>query len=164
MLMSCIYYVLGTCILIELIYIIYQQKKIVDNKKECEKQKNCCYIYMDFVEVITKWMILKKDGFSLASFFEKNNYKKIAIYGYSNLGECLYNDLSDSGIEIAYIIDKKAKELYAECPIYLPDDELPIVDIIVITTADHLVDEIEQLIAEKNGCKTITLKEVIARV
>lgn len=72
-------------------------------------------------------------------FFFKHGLKKIAIYGVGELGKCLICDLEDSGIEIAYILDR-AFETYPKGykgipvinPVYVNEQEE--VDAIVITT------------------------------
>lgn len=151
------------CMVIELFIIIGQYYNSIKIKKDREFQISKNHVLEDFIEVMTKWIALKQDGINLATYLEKQGNKKVAIYGFSNLGRCLLNELENSKIEVIYIIDKKGKNIFAECPVFTPNDELPNVDIVIITTADHFVDEIERIIDQRIGCECVTIKELIAR-
>ena len=50
--------------------------------------------------MMNQWVKVKQEGKNLASYFEKNGYKKIAIYGMSYAGETLLEELKDSEINV----------------------------------------------------------------
>ena len=60
--------------------------------------------------------------------------------------------MQDSDVDVKYAIDKKADERYSEVDIYLPDEELEKVDVIIVT-AITFMDEIEKMLSEKVECQ-----------
>lgn len=69
------------------------------------------------------------------------NYKSIAIYGMRELGTILYKELEDSDTTVNYFIDRQYSVCEMGVPVYNPCDELPDVDVVVIT-AIHYFDDI----------------------
>ena len=61
--------------------------------------------------MMNQWVKVKQEGKGLAVYFETNGYKKIAIYGMSYAGETLVDELKNTGITVAYGIDKRADSL-----------------------------------------------------
>lgn len=113
--------------------------------------------------MMNQWVKVKQQGKSLASYFEKNGYKKIAIYGMSYAGETLVDELTDTGIEIAYGIDKRADSIYADVDIVSMDDTLENVDAIVVT-AITFYDEIEEKLSERLECPVISLEDILYEI
>ena len=110
--------------------------------------------------MMNQWVRVKQDGKSLVSFFEKNGYKKIAIYGMSYAGETLLNELKDSGISVAYGIDRNADVIYTDVNIVSMEDNLEEVDAIVVT-AITFFDEIEEKLSAKVDCPIISLEDIL---
>lgn len=116
-------------------------------------------LYMAF----DQWLRIRQEGKSLVEYFEKNNYKTVAIYGMKELGERLYDELEGSGISVKYIIDKNADTIYADVDVVTPDDELQPVDIIVVT-AIYYFDEIEEMLSGKVDYPVISLEDILYEV
>ncbi len=114
----------------------------------------------EFYRLLIEWLRIKQEGKSLASFFIRNGYKTIAIYGMKELGERLYDELKDSEIEIKYIIDKNANAIYADVDVVEPEDTLEVVDVIVVT-AIHYFDEIDEVLGVKVDYPVISLEDII---
>lgn len=93
-------------------------------------------------------------------FFTQNSYKTVAIYGMKELGERLYDELKDSEIEVKYVIDKNADTIYADVDVIEPEDTLEDVDVIVVT-AIHYFDEIEEALGAKVDYPVISLEDVV---
>ena len=117
----------------------------------------------EFYRLLIEWLRIEQEGKSLVSFFLKNGYKTVAIYGMKELGERLYDELKDSEIEVKYIIDKNADEIYADVDVVDPEDSLEKVDVIVVT-AIHYFDEIEEMLEEKVDYPVISLEDVIYEI
>lgn len=113
--------------------------------------------------MMNKWVNIKQEGKNLASYFEKNGYKKIAIYGMSYAGKTLYDELSETGIDVAYCIDQRAVGIYADVDVVLPDDTLDDVDVIVVA-AITFFDEIKKKLDKKVTCPIISLERVLDEV
>ena len=113
--------------------------------------------------LMNQWIRAKQEGKSLVSYFEKNGYKRIAIYGMSYVGENLLTELKDTGIEVVYGIDRNAGRLYADVDIFTLDDTLEEVDAIVVT-AITFFDEIEEQLSDKVSCPIISLEDILYEV
>ena len=96
----------------------------------------------------------------MTEYFHKNDIQSIAIYGYKELGERLYDELKGSDIEIKYIIDKNIDYIRAEIDVYSPDESLPQVDAIVVT-ATYYYDEIEDELNDMGDFLIISLEDVV---
>lgn len=118
---------------------------------------------LEFYNVLNEWLMLKQEGKSLVEYFERNQYKTIAIYGMKELGERLFDELKKSDVKVVYAIDKNADAIYADIDIVTPDNDLPKVDVIVVT-AIHYFNEIEELLAEKVDYPIISLEDLIYEV
>lgn len=127
---------------------------------EIDKWKKKSDKHFALFEFMCEWMKLKQEGKDIRTYFEKNNYKTVAIYGMSYCGERLVADLQNAGIEIKYAIDKRADSVHSEFELYTPEDELPEVDVVVVT-AITFFDEIEEMLSSKVDCPIISLEDVI---
>ena len=113
--------------------------------------------------MMNQWVKVKQEGKSLAVYFETNGFKKIAIYGMSYAGETLVDELKNTGITVAYGIDKRADSLYADLEIVTMEDDLGDVDAIVVT-AITFFDEIEEQLLEKIDCPILSLQDILYEV
>ena len=113
--------------------------------------------------MMNQWVKVKQEGKNLADYFEKNGYKKIAVYGMSYAGETLIDELKDTDITVVYGIDQKADSIYADVDIVSMDDKLETVDAVVVT-AITFFDEIEEQLSEKVDCPIISLEDILYEV
>lgn len=128
-------------------------KKVKETQKYADK-------HLSIMLVMNQWIINKQEGKSLVNFFEENNYKSIAIYGMSYLGERLMDELKDTGIEVRYAIDKNAENIYTDIDMKTPEDDLDSVDVVIVT-AVFFFDEIEEQLEKKIDCPIISLEDII---
>lgn len=136
----------------------------VTSKKLNKKVKNemmYAQKHLKIMEVFNQWLAYKQEGKSLASFFEEYNYKTIAVYGMSFLGERLIQELKDTNINVKYAIDKNADGIYSE-DVEIKDlsEDLPEVDVIVVT-AVYFFDEIEEELSGIINCPIISLEDIV---
>lgn len=130
--------------------------KIADRQNLADKHL-ALYLMMN------QWVKVKQEGKNLSSYFEKNGYKKIAVYGMNYVGETLLSELKETGVEVAYAIDRKADTIYADVDVYAPEDSLEQVDAVVVT-AITFFDEIEEKLSEKMDCPIISLEDILYEV
>lgn len=119
--------------------------------------------HLELFKMMTQWVKVKQEGKDIASYFVKNGYQKIAIYGMSFAGETLLGEFKDSDITVAYGIDKNAASIYSDVDIVSMDDELDEVDAVVVT-AITFFDEIEEQLSEKLECPIISLEDILYEV
>jgi lactate dehydrogenase-like 2-hydroxyacid dehydrogenase len=132
--------------------------------KEYEKKYNKAQSYSDkhlaLFYLMNQWVKVKQEGKNLSSYFEKNGYKKIAIYGMGHAGETLVDELRGTATEVAFGIDKNADSIYAGIDVVSPDEEWEHVDAIVVA-AITFFDEIEEELSQKVDCPIISLEDVV---
>lgn len=113
--------------------------------------------------MMNQWVRVKQDGKNLVSYFEKNGYKKIAVYGMSYAGQTLVHELQNTGINVAYGIDNNPALIDEDVEIVSVDDELEPVDAVVVT-AITFFDEIQEKLAGKVDCSIISLEDILYEV
>ena len=89
----------------------------------------------------------------------KNSYKSVAIYGMKEFGVHLYEMLKDSDIKVEYVIDKNPGIVSEDIKCYKPSDELPKVDVIVVT-ASYYFNEIRKQL-QHTGYRIVSIEDVI---
>lgn len=113
--------------------------------------------------MMNQWVKVKQEGKHLADYFERKQYRKIAVYGMSYAGETLLEELKNTGITVAYGIDKKADAIYTDVEVVSMDDDLEKVDAIIVT-AITFFDEIEEKLSKKMDCPIISLENILYEV
>lgn len=139
----------------------YAVKKQEEEKIQKKQQTSDKHFQMFLL--MNQWVNLLQEGKSVKDYFVRNNYRNIAIYGMSYIGETLLNELNDSEVRVAYGIDGNADDLYADVDIYNPEDELPKVDAVVVT-AFHFYDEVCEVLKDKFECPVLSIKDILDAV
>ena len=132
------------------------QDAIAEKDQKINKFKN-------YYNMLNEWLYLKQNGTSLDTYFKKNDYNSIAIYGMGEMGNRLYDELKQSDIEVKYVIDKNFTSVYSELEVLDPEEEFPEVDVVVVT-ATFAFDEIENSIENKVNCPIVSLEDVVYEV
>lgn len=123
---------------------------LISKQKELEKNKK-------LLGILSDWFEKKQQGKNITCFLEKNRFHSIAIYGLGNLGKFLEKELRGQ-IEIFYGIDKR--NISAEYPVYRLEDDLPKVDLVIVT-AVYEFEDIEEELKKKMDCPIYSLEDII---
>ena len=114
-----------------------------------------------YYQITNQWLKLKNSGIHLQEYFKTNGYKKIAIYGFSELGKRFCEELDQSKeVEILYIIDKNAENIDTDKEIYCPSREMPPVDCIVVMPAFAFC-EIKNVLNNLVSCQIVSIEDVL---
>lgn len=132
-------------------------------EKEMQKWKDYSNKHLALYKMMCQWVTVKQNGVNLADYFEKNDYKKIAIYGMSFAGDLLVNELKDTSIKVAYGIDKNAGSCYAEIDVVTMEDNLDEVDAVIVT-AITFYNEIADELSTKISCPIISLEDILHEI
>lgn len=116
--------------------------------------------HLTIMKVYDEWLKVRQDGRNLVQYFEKRGYKNIAIYGMSYLGESLVKELKDSDVKVLYGIDKNAENIYSSVDVISLSDNLPKVDVVVVT-AVFFFDEIAEELGDMMDCPIISLETIV---
>ncbi len=130
-------------------------------RREAEKMSGK---FSALFHMMNQWVKVKQAGKNLSSYFLKNNYKKIAVYGMGYAGKALLEELRATEINVVYGIDRKAEDLHMDIHIVSPDAPFPEgADAVVVTAVDSF-EEIEESLSKKTDCPIISLEEIVFEV
>ncbi len=134
------------------LYLFYKFRNM---KKGVEdKNKKYCLLF-------DNWLILTERGDAIEQFFKTRNIKEIAVYGYGNIGRHLVTQLSNSDINIKYIIDKrKGGTMIDNIQCYRLSDRMPDVDAIVVTPICEY-KEIKDILRKIVSVEIISLEDIV---
>lgn len=116
--------------------------------------------YMNYCLLDKQWIELENLGGNINSFFKERNIKTIAVYGIGSLTNRLIDELQEFNINILYLISSSQINIYKGISVYDIDEELPEVDIIVITEIDNYL-KVERELCEKNIIEVISIQELV---
>ena len=133
-------------------------KDITGVKKDRKKKLSDKYLVL--FKMMNQWVKVKQEGKNLASYFEKNGYNKIAIYGLSYAGETLIRELNGANVLVAYGIDQKVNSISADIDVVTPEDILAEVDAVVVT-AIYFFNDIKNKLMSKIDCPIISLEDIL---
>lgn len=135
-------------------YIIYEMFL-----EELIKRK-CTYLYLGGGEYAYKkrfgaeesiaysGVIYRKEVFGdLNTYFEKQDVKKIAIYGLGAIGHAFLKIVNKLNVDLVYGIDREKKQIEG-LQVYTPEHDLEKVDAVIITLKLHN-KEVEELLKSK---------------
>lgn len=131
----------------------YSNKEILDLQERSDK-------FEYYLNLLDDWMKLREKGVNLSAILEKAGFCNVGIYGLGILGRHFLNEVSGRDIKVSYIIDQQRDKLYVDIPVYLPTEELPEVDAIIVA-ATFYYSEITELLKEKGIENIISLEMVI---
>ncbi len=109
-------------------------------------------------DLLYKWLVAEKMNINILSIINNTEAENIGIYGYGIVGKQLANDMKDAQIKITCIIDRNAHNLGCDYPIYTLDDELPELDMIIVTSVN--LNEVKNRMKQEN-CKIILLRDIL---
>lgn len=128
-------------------------------ERENMLQKNILFYW-----VLTRWMRLNISGIHLSDILKSKNYKKIAVYGYAEIGELLCQELLRDKYDVAYVMDKRVRKAgYKNIAVYLPDINLPKVDAVIVT-AVYYFGEIEEELLRMGFYNVISFRNLLEEI
>lgn len=113
--------------------------------------------FQKMFSVLDIWVKKKQQGKKLSKFLKRNSYHSIAVYGWGNIGRLLESELKGYA-EIQYGIDRK--DVSAEFPVYKPEEDLPKVDVVIVTPV-YEFEEIEEELKRKLDCPIYSIEDIV---
>lgn len=131
--------------------------------REVEKQKNLAKRWENYAYFYKRIISEKDCREKILNYFSENNINKIAFYGNGEIFDFLYSTLLKTEIEISYLVEKNKTDV--NCTIYPTgrEEELPFVDLMIITRIIGVEDIFEML---KRTCnfEILTAKDFINKI
>lgn len=84
-----------------------------------------------------RWLGLKEKRQRISSYLMGKGIRTVAIYGVTDAGRRLYEELKEDGIEVVYYIDRNAPFLTEEIPVYPLKQGLPAAELVVISLVQY---------------------------
>ena len=133
-----------------------QQNSIIRWKKQAKKKAEQ-YLLMN------QWIKLKQEGKNLESYFVKNHYKRIAVFGLGHIGKRLLKELKDSEIQVIYAIERKTKNINSDIKVVPLAARIPNVDAVVVTVIEEF-DDVSEVLAKKMKCPVIAIEDILNEI
>ena len=125
-----------------------------------EKKQAKVSKFVGYFNLLDAWMTIKEEEKSMASYFEKNGYSQIAVYGLGKIGNHFLREMEGTDIKILYAIDAKGEKLNPNIPIYTLEDEIPKADVIVVTaTFDY--KNIKENLGQRTDVQIVSIDDVV---
>lgn len=110
------------------------------------------------LKLMCRWTMNVQKGIKATDFLIKREWHSVAVYGVGDAGKCLLAEFSDSDLEVRYVIDRRQIEL--NLPVYLPEDDLPTVDCIIVTAVMDF-EEIRKNLKARLNCPIISIEDIV---
>lgn len=133
-----------------------QQKYIKKLKLQARKERGLFFL-------MNQWIGLKQDNQQIETYFQKNNYQRIAVYGIGFVGMRLIKELRNTNLNIIYGIDQNAANISSDLKLLTLEDELPEVDVIIVTVLGSF-QEIYDKLSTKIRCDIVAIEDIINEV
>lgn len=111
---------------------------------------------------LARWVRVLEAGGRIDTFLRHHGIHTVAVYGYGHLGRLLVEELHRSAcVQLAYVADQSKQQLDEDVPFCLASEELPDVDVIIVT-AVYYFDEIRTALEAKGvRAKIVSLYDVL---
>lgn len=118
------------------------------------------------LELMNRWIYIRNLGLDLKSYFDRNGFQKVAIYGMAELGCRFLEELERLRIQVSYCVDQKplGVSVRNRLRVITPNEDWEQdVDVIVVTAVFYF-DELKNMIHDKVSCPVVSLKEIIWQI
>lgn len=111
-----------------------------------------------FVKILSRWLERKiSEEFFIANILHTEGVNSVSIYGFSDIGRCLYQELVKENFEIVEILDNRSlKNEYGEHSVVKPNCANTEVDALIVTT----IFEYEKIEAEMRKKGFVRIKNL----
>lgn len=135
-------------------------------KNAIKEKSNKVDKFKSYYTMLNQWLCVKQENHNLAEYFNKNNYKRIAVYGLGEMGSRLIEELKDTDIEVLYGMDKDIDGTFCDIMAYSLDDIEQIQEKpdVVVVTAIFAYDEIKDMLSQKSDIEIVSLEDVVFEV
>ncbi len=112
--------------------------------------------------VYDAWISLKNRDRSIANYLKEKGYHTVAVYGVTQLGKRLFEELMGEGMDVPYFIDRNAVFLDGPVKVCAPKERLPAVDAVVISLVQQ-EETIREMLHAKLAVPIFTVSELVGQ-
>lgn len=147
--------------MVERVCITYQSGKIRKYESDLKRLK-------DGYNTLNRWIKNDSNHKYVEKFLLENNYKKIALYGLTDIAKRLCENLLGSQIRVSYGIDrngidKNLDDFPGMNQIVLPNAEMQEIDAIIVTVP-HLYDGIKNSLRDLTDKPILNIEDIVFKV
>lgn len=110
-----------------------------------------------------KWINIIQSGKHIKDYFTKRGIETVAIYGMGELGKCLLQELEQSDIKVAYLIDKNQNRKIEKYALFSSEEYLPEVQIIVVTPS-YDFSEISENLKKYTKAEILSIDDILTEL
>ena len=129
-------------------------------EKQLSTYRRIAEINESIIRMMFLWLNNPSDE-ALENVFNIFHCNKIAVYGYSRLGQILVKKLENTKIDVNYIIDRNKKLNVPGYSVVHPEDKLPTVDAIIITNVYDFDSIHEELLMTNDDVNVLSLADLL---
>lgn len=111
----------------------YETAKLPTGQGRMSDEMKTIERFRDYWHVLHQWLLLKEQNIHVADYLYSKGISNVAIYGLGMLGLHLIKELEGGPVQIAYGIDRNAKELQMGFPVHTLEENLKPVDAVIVT-------------------------------
>ncbi|MDE7253384.1 MAG: glycosyltransferase [Acetatifactor sp.] len=130
------------------------------NKQKMEELNETIKKDNKILNLYERWLRLKDNNSGIYTFFQDNDFEKVAVYGMGSLGRSLCSELRSHNIDITYVIEQNSDRKNKDFTFYSIQDELPEADVIIITPITFY-EEIAEQLAKKVKCPLLSFDDIV---
>lgn len=129
-------------------------EEVVNREKTLQK-------YIQFYRVMIRWLNAIQKKVSIEGYLKKRGIKRVAIYGYADIGKLLHNELVYSEIEVVNILDKRdIQSAISGLKVQKPSEGDRTVDAVLVT-AVYYYNEIKTELMEMGYKNVMSLQKIV---
>ena len=140
-------------------YFIGSRRAYKRTRAELEKNNNRINSLNFLYEVSSRWILAIEKKVDIVEFFKDNSIQTVAVYGMGRIGKALVRHLKDNEINVLYGIDIRKDKVESECRVYSLEDELPEVEIIIVTVWN--LEKIKNDLYGKTNARIISIEDIL---
>ena len=113
-----------------------------------------------FYHFLISWLYTRQDGKSIAQYLLKHGFSSVSIYGYAEIGQLLYRELSDSDVKVIEILDRRSLNVSSEVSVVKPEEGDISIDAVIVTAISSF-DEIKNNLLRMKYRNIISLSDIV---
>lgn len=113
-----------------------------------------------YYNLMNKWLFLRNNNISILDYFELNDSKSYAIYGFGEMGKRVIEEFQIKGVTFSYVVDKQADCYFTDFIMKSLGDKLPDADVMIVSQI-YEYDSIFKELSIKFGGEIVSLEKII---
>lgn len=134
----------------------YYKEKVLANRRMSDK-------HLEMFLLMNRWFWNKRDGKKTSDYLREKGYQSVIIYGMGYIGECLYSELKDDGVDIKYLVDNGKQMNRDGNKIYSLSEQMNGADVVIVTPI-YYFEELEEKLSLKFESTILSIADIIYRL